>query len=44
MPLVAFTVNEVALLFIEVAWVTFMLVGMAVRTVNEGSPKRIQVM
>ena len=42
-PLVAFTVNEVALVLIEAAWVTFMSVGVAVRTIRVGSPKRFQV-
>ena len=42
--LVAFTVNEVAEVPIDEAWVTFMLVGVAVRTIKVGSPKRFQVM
>ena len=42
LPLVALTVNEVALVLMEEAWVTFMLAGVILRTVRVGSPKRSQ--
>ena len=44
LPLLALTVKLVALVPIVEAWVTFMSVGVAVRTIKVGSPKRFQVM